>query len=181
MKTKEREAGELYNRGREAVRNGGHEMSMLAGHIEMMVLGTTDFPGPLWQCRELPPDGKVVELEVFEDYLLKPARDGLGLKSLAQLDGVLKATDGGERAIELVRQEIRDYDARVRGDKAKLTESKRAQASTNSRSPAVSDAKRLKRDRPELWSEVESGKKSLNKAAIEAGFRRRLVQVEPTV
>ena len=42
-------------------------------------------------------------------------------------------------------------------------------------------ARRLRRDRPDLWSEVESGKKSLNKAAIEAGFRRRLVQVEPTV
>ena len=40
--------------------------------------------------------------------------------------------------------------------------------------------RRLKRDRPDLAKDVIDGTKSLNAAAIEAGFRRRKVQVEPT-
>ena len=39
---------------------------------------------------------------------------------------------------------------------------------------------RLKRDRPDLAKEVIDGTKSPNAAAIEAGFRSRKVQVEPT-
>ena len=39
---------------------------------------------------------------------------------------------------------------------------------------------RLKRDRPDLAKEVIDGTKSPNAAAIEAGFRKRKVQVEPT-
>jgi len=39
---------------------------------------------------------------------------------------------------------------------------------------------RLKRDRPDLAKDVIDGTKSPNAAAIEAGFRRRKVQVEPT-
>jgi hypothetical protein len=41
--------------------------------------------------------------------------------------------------------------------------------------------KRLKRDRPDLADKVVRGEVSAHAAAIEAGFRRRLVQVEPTV
>lgn len=41
--------------------------------------------------------------------------------------------------------------------------------------------KRLKRDRPDLAEKVVRGEVSAHAAAIEAGFRRRLVQVEPTV
>lgn len=39
-------------------------------------------------------------------------------------------------------------------------------------------AKRLKRDNPEILAEVQSGKISLNKAAIKAGFRKKMVSVE---
>ncbi|MRH77798.1 hypothetical protein GH984_03690 [Spiribacter sp. C176] len=39
---------------------------------------------------------------------------------------------------------------------------------------------RLKRDRPDLAKEVIDGTMSPNAAAIEAGFRKRKVQVEPT-
>ena len=48
---------------------------------------------------------------------------------------------------------------------------------TNDQTYAI---KRLKRDNPELAERVVRGELSAHAAAIEAGFRKRLVQVEPT-
>lgn len=52
--------------------------------------------------------------------------------------------------------------------------------STKGGTQAAYTLARLKRDRPDLAKEVIDGTKSPNAAAIEAGFRKRKVQIEPT-
>ena len=120
MKTREQIATELYNDGRDSVMQGGDSLRMLAGHIPAMVYGVKDNDGALWQDRAFP--DKTVHLDRFEDYLLKPARDGLGIPSLLWLSRVLDAheeKDEREKALAALRQEIPDFDARIEKEKAK--------------------------------------------------------------
>ena len=112
-KTRERTAGEMWSRAREAVREGDSSFWRLALHIQHMVEGVRDFPGPLWRDREVPPEWRRVHLDRFEDYLLKPAREGLGVPSLLRLHNHLTGHDEGERAIAILRREIPGYDARI--------------------------------------------------------------------
>jgi hypothetical protein len=51
------------------------------------------------------------------------------------------------------------------------------ESSPSSQNRDSADARRLRRDRPELWDQVEAGELSLNAAALEAGFRRPSVQI----
>jgi hypothetical protein len=48
MRPREQEAGILYVEGEKAVRAGGHELHMLAGHLILMVKGTVSHQGALW-------------------------------------------------------------------------------------------------------------------------------------
>ena len=47
-RSREQEAGVLYEDGAKAVRAGGHELSMLASHLIFMVKGTAVYQGSLW-------------------------------------------------------------------------------------------------------------------------------------
>ena len=114
-RSREQEAGVLYEEGAKAVRAGGHELSMLASHLIFMVKGTAVYQGSLWPLRILH-DGREIRLDRFMDYLTKPARVGLGLPSMHFLRQVLKATpDRGEEALGLVQEELRreliDFDS----------------------------------------------------------------------
>lgn len=120
MKTREQIATELYNDGRDSVMQGGDSLRMLAGHIPAMVYGVKDNDGALWQDRAFP--DKTVHLDMFEDYILKPARDGLGIPSLLWLSRVLDAhedKDEREKALAALRQEIPDFDAKVEDEQTK--------------------------------------------------------------
>ena len=120
MKTREQIATDLYNFGRDSVMRGGDSLRMLATHIPAMVYGVKGNDGPLWQDRAF--NDKVIHLDRFEDYLLKPARDGLGIPSLLWLSRVLDAheeKDEREKALAALRQEIPDFDARIEKEKAK--------------------------------------------------------------
>ena len=119
MKSQAQFAGEQYSRACDAVMQGGVKISMIVAHILMMVRGTEKFPqGNLWRDREVPPEGKVVHLERFEDYLLRPAREGLGFSSLLEVHKILEAhkrQDEAAAALAILRTEIPDYDRRVAG------------------------------------------------------------------
>lgn len=47
----------------------------------------------------------------------------------------------------------------------------------NNTTPDTKHARRLRRDRPDIWQQVLAGEVSLNAAAIQAGFRKRMIQV----
>jgi hypothetical protein len=122
-----RKAGQLYTIGLQAVHRGGEQLHHLAQHLPLMIRGTVDFDGPLWPERALEPDGRIVKLDRFLDYLLKPAREGLGLPNLHFLKRVLEASDRAQGAIALkaVREELQrvdriDFDERADQDKHKL-------------------------------------------------------------
>ena len=125
IKTPEQEAGKLYYEALDAIDSGSTALFSLALHIRHMVEGTVHFPGPLWQVREFPdgPNGKVITLDKFEDYLLKPAREGLGYKTLLNLHDILKGTHTKEadQALEILKREIPDFEARVEKERAKAT------------------------------------------------------------
>ena len=122
MKTREQIAADLYNFGRDSVMQGGDSLQMLAKHIPAMVYGVKGNDGALWKDRAFP--DRVIHLDRFEDYLLKPARDGLGIPSLLWLARVLDAhedKDEREKALAALRQEIPDFDARVERERAKAS------------------------------------------------------------
>ena len=192
MITPEREAGEMYTSTLNAVQRGTHSASMLAGHIVLVVKGTVNHKGPLWKLREVPPEGKRIELSRFEDYLLKPPRDGLGLPSLLYVNNVLKAHEKGAEALEILRQEIPDFDARVKADADRLalkaaqplgTTGGKREAGKKRTSPVGGTGRaytlgRLKRDAADgndtardLLDQVEAGTLSASAAAIKAGYR----------
>lgn len=114
MNTREKVAADLYAFGRTAVRTGGNSLRSLAGHLVAMVNGNGEFEGPLWRVRSFP--DRTVTLARFEDYLLRPSREGLGIPSLLWLRRVLEAhEDPAERAAALaaVRAEVADFDRRA--------------------------------------------------------------------
>jgi hypothetical protein len=197
MITREREAGRLYVDGAKAVSSGGHELRSLAMHLILMIKGTVQHSGALWPIRELH-DGKVVNLDRFIDYLLRPPRDGLGLPNLYFLKRTLEATpNDGDRALAMVRSELAkehvDLDEQARRDEKKLHGERPAlgEQGGDRRSEAViSDqadnislnssghgtsaaylAARLRRDFPEIADKLAAGKfKSVRAAAIAAGL-----------
>ena len=118
-KTKPQEAGAMYYEAMRAVKNGGDSLWLLALHIKQMVNGTDEYPGPLWQVRELEPDGRIVELERFSDYLFLPPREGLGIPGFLFLDNVMQASKSGPEALTILRREIPDYDEQLDKDKRK--------------------------------------------------------------
>lgn len=215
MKTREQKAAEIYSYGRDCVMEGGNSLRSLARHIAVMVFGNDDHEPGLWKSRQWP--DQTIHLDRFEDYLLRPAREGLGVPSLKWLRRVLDAhpeKDEREEALRAVRQEVPDFDERADAEERKeavrdaranregpgapegksnnpngrrgkdeetngvsntISSSRRDHGSTN----RLAIIGRLKRDRPDLLDKVESGELTPNAAAIEAGFRRRKIQVEP--
>jgi hypothetical protein len=197
LRSREQQAGMLYEIGMQAVRTGGHELHMLAGHLNLMIHGTQDYKGPLWRVRIMP-DGQEYRIDHFVDYLCEPPRKGLGLPSLYFLHRVLQATPkDGERAISLVRAELAkegvDFDSEAKRDELKLLSarppaekhggdrrSEQAQENQGGHSTLNPSEKntakhwlaRLKRDHPKLARRVVAGELSANAAAIEAGFRK---------
>ncbi len=186
---REDEAGRLYIEGFKAVRAGGHELSMLSGHLHHMLRGTSQFPGALWQARRVPPEGLMVELEHFRDYLLRPAREGLGLPSLHFLRQTLNAMPDGPEVLALVRKQFTlegmDFDAQAKRDELKLHGEREPQpvlgtnqhtgcdniTRTGRGTSAAYLAGVLKRDHPEIAKQLAEGKyRSVRAAAIEAGI-----------
>ena len=94
--------------------------------------------------------GRVITLERFEDYLLRPAREGLGIPSLLWLSKVLDAHEDlveREAAFAAVRQEIPDFDARVEKERAKaavrMAEAAKKQGGTGANQHTVKDNSRV--------------------------------------
>jgi hypothetical protein len=191
-----REAGKLYTIGLQAVHRGGEQLHHLAQHLPLMIRGTVDFDGPLWPERALEPDGRIVMLDRFLDYLLKPARDGLGLPNLHFLKQVLEAGDRKQGAVALtaVREELRrvdqiDFDERADQDKAKLLasgvigETGRPTKGVDSTplpkgASSARLAARLARDHPELSDRTllpgsHQDHLSIHAAAVKAGISKR--------
>ena len=121
MKTPAEKATELYSIGCDRVMSGGAALRGLASHLVVMVNGNSEYAGGLWRERAWP--DRTITLDRFEDYLLKPVRDGLGIPSLLWLSRVLDAhedKDEREKAIAALRQEIPDFDDRVDEERLKM-------------------------------------------------------------
>ena len=191
-KTKSQEAGTMYYEAMRAVKNGGDSLWLLAQHIKQMVKGTSEYPGPLWQVRELEPDGRIVELEKFADYLFLPPREGLGIPGYHFLNNVLDSSKDGPEALAIIRKEIPDYDERLAEDRRKHGAVKAVEnplkehgngpgrgnkRDDNGNSFSMGSNKadyllaRLARDHPDILSDYELGRyKSVRAAAIAAGI-----------
>ena len=128
LRSPEEVAGESYTAASQALSQGAHGMELLALHIPY-ALGHNEDGYIAWRKRILPPDHKIVELDRFEDYLLKPVREGFGLPSLYFLDGAMKLLgQKGKPALAALRQEIPDWDERVEreaGQRLEAQETKR--------------------------------------------------------
>lgn len=189
-KTPEEIAGEMYSLTATAIENDKFGFEALAQHIPY-ALGHNKDSFVAWKRRVLPPEGKVVELERFEDYLLLPVREGFGLPSLHFVDGALKLLGKkGQKALAALRQEIPDWDARI--EKERLSQTvKEAPVLAESRRPTKQEqadnrdigtvnrgsnsatylTARIKRDAPDIAARLERGEfKSVRAAAIEAGI-----------
>lgn len=166
---------------------------MLPAHISAM-LGNNHYGVPLWRRRAMEPDGKIFELDSFEDYLMKPFRYGLGLKSWWAIDCALK-TQGkvGREAIAMIENEIGSerYRENVRISQQQIESQGKAAAPAIRAGPGrgnktVSDAHRLpkgahttgrligrlKRDHPDILAGYERGEfKSAAAAARAAGIK----------
>jgi hypothetical protein len=193
-RNRDQEAGALYEGGALAVRNGGHELTMLAAHLTHMVRGTVDHVGPLWPVRVMR-DGQEYRLERFLDYLREPPRHGLGLPSLHFLRQVLVASiEYGDIALALVRTELAkesvDFDAvadreeqglagqharkhPVRGSAGAPSKVDNVAIGYISRNPNSKKRilARLARDHPKILAAYERGEfKSARAAGIAAGI-----------
>ena len=118
MKTPAEKATELYSIGCDRVMSGGAALRGLASHLVVMVNGNSEYAGGLWRERAWP--DRTITLERFEDYLLKPVREGLGIPDLAWLLDVLEAhpeKDERTAAIAAVVSEIPDFIGRAEKQK----------------------------------------------------------------
>lgn len=196
-KSREEVAGEMYRDAVKEVYYGAHNIDMLAVHIRQMLTGIQKYPGAMWRERLVPPEGKRVVLDKFEDYLLRPARDGLAFKSLHQVDMMLKAAGKpGAEALAALRAEITDWNERVKVERTEDTgkaapalaqhggertkpDEQGSDATLKRDRGAAYLAARLKRDAPEIAARVERGEfKSMRAAAKAAGIIREKTKVE---
>jgi len=197
-KSVEEIVGELYCDVSTSLDGSIHSFIELARHIRS-VLGDNQWKRPIWQVRVLQPDNRVVELTKFEDYILKPVREGFGMDSLFALDATMKGIGReGKLALDAIRKEIPDWDARV--EKARNEQTvKEAPVLAESRRPTKDEqankvdnvnltkggnkaeylASRLKRDAPEIAKQLERGEfKSVRAAAKAAGIVKDKSQIE---
>lgn len=195
-RSREEEAGQLYVEGAKAIRAGGHELFMLAGHLILMIKGTVNHKGPLWPVRILPDGLKTeVRLDRFIDYLRKPAREGLGVPSLHFLRQTLRASPkNGEEALDLVRKELAkehvDLDAVADRERDAMPPPRELKAPHRPSGEGVpstplgkgnSTARRkaqLAARRPDLAEKVRAGTMKLSEALSEAGIRKKLTPLE---
>lgn len=206
-KSVEEIVGELYCDVSTSLDGSIHSFVELARHIRS-VLGENQWKRPIWKVRVLHPDNKLVELDKFEDYLLKPVREGFGMPSLYSMDATMKCIGReGKMALDAIRKEIPDWDARVEKDRNEQTVKEAPVQQTLSEAMKGNDhakkgreensvvvnnsvftkgstnatylASRLKRDAPEIAKQLERGEfKSVRAAAKAAGIVKDKSQIE---
>lgn len=189
MKSLETTAGDACTEMHRRV-SGGDWTRQLPSHIRTM-LGHNDFGQPLWQRREMPPEGKLFELDRFEDYLTKPFRQGLGFKSWWTIHCTLETQGAdGLSAIAMIKAEIgaKNYNDRVEKDRWRiLGEGREARDGpgrpkqddkvivndlSKGQSTQARIIARLKRDAPDIAEQLARGEfKSAAAAARAAGFK----------
>lgn len=181
-------AGKMYDRGRDCVLKGVEgNLHRLATHIEIM-LGDNDYGIELWQRRVLQPDNRLVEIDRLESYLLKPAREGLGLPDLFSLIQMMESIGrDGEGALKALaehgidRQSVAKPDLAVRAvEKGAVGVQKKTNnisISQHGTSSEYTIRRLLKEDRQDLVDKILANELSANAAAIQAGFRPITYQI----
>jgi len=175
-----------------------HSFIELARHIRS-VLGDNQWKRPIWQVRVLQPDNRVVELTKFEDYILKPVREGFGMDSLFALDAAMKtAGRDGKLALNAMRKEIPDWNDRIAADEKALRDKDiqpipkngelgkgrpKDDSFDNVKAKGGNDVDyltaRLKRDHPDIAKRLAKNEiKSVRAAAIEAGIVKLKSQLD---
>lgn len=190
MKLPEVIAGELC-RDMHSSFAGSDWTAELPRHIRIM-LGKNEWQQPLWQDRAMPPNGQRFVLQRFEDYLMRPFREGLGFGSWWTIHAALE-TQGREgiEVINMIRGEVPAYDLKVRRDRLRTTgeswdEARKERHAGPGRGHKTVDdihrlpkgtsaariVARLKRDAPKIAERLEAGEfESARAAARAAGFK----------
>ncbi len=191
---KAQRAGELYREAEKDLRHGtSHSLDMVISKLSLLLGGTRDFPGPLWRRMAVPPDGKIVEHDYLTSFFLKPPREGMGFRSLAQVDFLVRegGRDGAE-VLAMIEGELPNWSELVAADKAQRI-AKEAQPMAKPGRPSKSEeekkpsprsikygetseylAARLRRDHPEIAAKAARGEfPSIKAAARAAGIVRK--------
>ena len=122
----------------------------------------------LWRERRVR-NGSVVKLDSFRDLITRRPLEGFGQKP--ELIERIIADDPETLALfreAMLGKEGGDKRSAITGNN--VTSDRPPRVTGNSKSYTLS---RLKKDRPDLFDRVVKGELTANKAAIEAGFRKR--------
>lgn len=182
-------AGSEYQTAAQTIRKG-FAIQVMAFHICWM-LGDNQWRRPVWRERAVPPDGKHFDTPSFDEYLLRPAREGLHMPSLLAVHKLCEADPKhGAKAIALMRREIAGYDAMIEADEKAVLDAapKLAEQGGDRRSTEFQGANstlkrgstqsaylaaRLKRDAPDEWrAYMDGAHKSVRAAALAAGIAK---------
>lgn len=121
--------------------------------------------------------GREFHHDSFQAFVTTPPLGGLGCKDVGQLERLCADDPEARLAIQ---EALKGKAGRPSKDEDKSHDNvmRLKPGQGNSQGYTLD---RLKRDHRELFDRVVAGELSANAAAIEAGFRKRMVQVEPTV
>lgn len=117
------------------------------------------------------------EFKTFRQFVEDETSGGLGVKYNVLMDYCKHDTEC-TRLLKELEPELAKPGRPTKDAENKVGNTNNFKSSDNNATYAI---RRLKRDRPDLAQQVIDGDLSAHAAAIEAGFRKRMVQVEPTV
>lgn len=151
-----------------SISSGGRALANVPDAVKQVI--ATD----AWR-HYLTDSGREFHHDNFESFATTAPFGGLGCKDIGQLDRLCADDPEARRLLQEVRKGKRGR----KPPEEKPTNGRKLNPIHGNTQGYTLD--RLHRDHPELYRRVVDGELSANAAAIEAGFRKRLVQVEPTV
>lgn len=140
--------------------------------------GLTDVPAliervikeEIWRERYVAPTKEIVRFDDFADFTTSPPPEGLG----TTLKSLYKFCSESPRTVDLINEVIkrpqRGGDRRSKQFKRNNVTPEKPNSRGNS---AAYSLKRLREARPDLHGKVLTGEISINKAIIQAGFRKK--------
>lgn len=137
------------------------------GHVPMLLEEVLE--NDYWKRRVSPATGEVIEFDRFEDFVTTKVYWGLGA-TVQQVKNLLR---DNPKLIDLMDKAMQ----RTVADNKPLDNIQEQAPSGTSAEAAI---RRLRKYRPDLHAKVVAGELSANAAAIQAGFRKRMISVPAT-
>jgi len=151
----------------EMMRDTGFGLKQLPAHLEVVL------SQGMWKHRIIQQTGEVAEFERFKDFVEAPLVAGLE----SDIEQIKRLCSNNDAITDLIDQAIQNPNG---GDR-KSPEARIRNDNGNSDIPSGNEQayalRRLRKSRPDLHSKVLKGELSSNSAMIEAGFRRKTLNV----